>query len=399
MYALGAILYRALSGVSPHGIGQPDELTQRAIAGRVRPLRELNAGVSADLAAVTMHCLELLPKERYANVAALADDLRRIRDGLPVSVRAVGMFERMQRWFRREPRLAFASAFAVSALAIGAVATTWQWQQASAAHDRASIASEIGARLYTYEGEDDKRAEDLLGWLRDRLPGDEERQADALTSFVSSVDAANRTGLDSLMMGITKVLGGDYRREMIRSLRASSVPRRHLYAALLSWSDDHASSDPKTFASSLQAAIAEHPEDPLTWQVAAVYCPGPEDESRCLYPDAAETLTRLDPDNMYAWLQLALVTFDRPRAVSALHEAAKRSRIDDYFRATMAAHVQGITAAGVEPPALIARPAEVLSPGESPEASVALMETYYVPLPSWHPLVELCGVKVGSPAV
>ncbi len=368
IYALGAILYRCLSGISPHGAGQPDELTQRAIAGRVRPLREVRRDVSADLAAVTMHCLELLPRDRYAGVAALADDLRRIRDGLQVSVRNVGAIERMQRWFRREPRLALAVVLAVTALAVGAIATTWQWRQASAAHERARIASEIGARLYTFEGADEQRAQHLLGWLRDRLPGDGESQADALAAFVASVDAEGRAGLDSLLFDITKVLGVDYRRDMIRALQAGSAPRRHLHAAMLAWADEHDAADPKTFATELAAAIAEHPDDPLTWQIAAVYCPGSQYEARCLYPQAAETLTRLDPDNQYSWLLVVATTNDRQRALAALHEAARRSRIDDYFGATMAAYASAIESANVPAPLLITRPARVLARGDQKRA-------------------------------
>jgi len=399
LYALGAILYRALTGVSPHGVGAPDEMTQRAISGRIRAPRDITPGISADLAAVVMKSLELLPKDRYASVAQLTDDLRRIRDGLPVSVRKIGLLERAQRWFQREPKLAFASAFAVGALLLGAVGTSWQWQQAAAARDRAAIAGEIGARLFSYDGEEDKRSADLLSWLSQRLPGDEERQAAALTAFVASVDAESRADLDSLLNGIIDALGGAYRRDMIRSLEASSAPRHQLYAAMLAWNDEFDSADPKTFAASLQAAIADDPSDPLTWHVAAVFCPGPANEAHCLHPQAAETLTRLVPDNMYAWLLLAMAATDPPQAVAALHEAAKRTKIDDYLGPTMAEYAKAVEMAGVKAPALIARPAQLLAPNEAPEASIAQLESLNTPIPNWHRLADLCGVRIGSASV
>ncbi len=108
IYALGAILYCCLTSASPHGEGEADDVIRRAAAGRIRPPRELHPKIPPDLDAICMHCLELQPTDRYANVRQLADDLRRVRDGLPVSVRRVGMIERLQRWLRREPRLAAA---------------------------------------------------------------------------------------------------------------------------------------------------------------------------------------------------------------------------------------------------------------------------------------------------
>ncbi|MBK8068039.1 MAG: serine/threonine protein kinase [Rhodanobacteraceae bacterium] len=50
IYALGALLYRSLSGVSPHGEGASADLIRRALAGQIRPLEQ--AGVDRDLAAV-----------------------------------------------------------------------------------------------------------------------------------------------------------------------------------------------------------------------------------------------------------------------------------------------------------------------------------------------------------
>ncbi len=407
IYALGAVLYRALSGVSPHGEGKADELTQRAIAGRVRPLRELLPKLSRDLAAVTMKCLELLPKDRYTSVAALADDLRRIREQQPVTARRPGLLERLRRWGEK-PEAAVLALLIATLLAVGK--GTYKAQQAEAQarmaraeaideRDRAKIAGEIGAHLYSYAGKDDKRAEDLLIWLRNRLPGDEERQADALTAFVASVDAGNRGSLDDLLFGISQVLGGDYRQEMIRSLQASTDSKSHLYAALLAWQDDHELSEPKTFASSLEAAIDAHPEDPLTWQIAAVYCPGPEGHARCLHPNAAENLTRLDPENMYSWLLLTITASDREPALAALHEAAKRTKLDDYFGATVAAYAKAVETADVEAPALIARPAQLLAPNEAPGPSIALTEAYSTPFGNWQMLIGYCGVRPGVATV
>ncbi|MEO7251028.1 MAG: serine/threonine-protein kinase, partial [Arenimonas sp.] len=303
IYALGAILYEMLCGLSPHGRGATADVMQRALAGRIPNPRLLNSSVPKDLEAICLKCLQLRADERYGSVEAFADDLRRMRDGLPVSVRHIGVAERVLRWFKREPKLAAASAFAAIALVVGAAATTWQWKEAAAQRDaakaerdRATIASETGAFLYAYDGND--RARDLIAWLRKRLPGDEARQADALTAFAASVDREKHHSAEDLLVNVIDVLGIDYRRRVIQALEAGSDKYRHVYSAMLALQDTKDASVAAQFASSMQAAIKERPDDPFVWQVAAVFCPETEKEKEkhCLYPQASETLVRIAPD-------------------------------------------------------------------------------------------------------
>ncbi|HEY2345308.1 MAG TPA: serine/threonine-protein kinase [Xanthomonadaceae bacterium] len=401
-YALGAILYRCLTGVSPHGEGSADDVIRRAAAGRIRAPREVNPKIARDLDAICMKCLELQPGDRYASAAQLADDLRRVRDGLPVSVRRIGIGERAQRWLRREPKLAAAVGLAALTLLIGAAATTWQWKKAAAERDRATIASEIGAHLFAYQGDADKRTGDLIDWLRKRLPGDEQRQADALAAFAASTSVAgsgneDSGNLDDLLGSVIKLLGTNYRRQMIKSLQAGADPYRHVYAALLAWSDESDSPRPQILTASLQAAITEHPDDALVWQIAAVYCPSVNRESHCLFPQAAENLVRLDPGNGYDWLQLMFASTDAQLRREALHEAAQRTRFDDYTGAEYAAYAKAIETAAVPPPPLIARPARVLAPNERAESSIALLEAESIPLPAYQHLTDYCSARVGMP--
>jgi len=407
LYALGAILYRCLTGVSPHGDGHADDVIRRAASGRIRPPRELDPKIPRDLEAICMKCLELQPSDRYASAARLADDLRHARDGLPVSVRRAGLRERIARWVRREPKFAIALSASALALVLGAATTAWQWREAAAQRDaakaerdRATIASEIGAHLFAYSGDEDNRADDLIAWLRKRLPGDEPRQADALSTFARTVDASGSTdNAATLVSKVFEVLGVDYRRRMIQALAAGSERDRDLYQALLAWTDESESPDPRVFSSALKAAIAAHPDDPFVWQVAANYCPRTGADVHCLVPDAAEHLVRLDPDNMYAWIVLAATTNDAKRSREALHEAAKRTRFDDYRRATYDTYAKAVQAAAVPVPPLIANPVQVISPGEQPEWGIALDMVLSAPIISWQPLITRCGVRVNLPVV
>jgi hypothetical protein len=397
IYALGAILYRCLTGVSPHGEGNPDDVIRRAAAGRIRPPCELDPKIPRDLDAICMKCLELQPSDRYASAAQLADDLRRTRDGLPVSVRRVGLVERAQRWLRREPKLAGAIGLAALALLAGAAATTWQWKRAAAERDRATIAGEIGAHLFAYSGENDKRAEDLIRWLRKRLPGAEERQAEALTDFTTSVMGENSGSGEDLLVKVVQVLGGDYRQQMIKTLQAGSDPNRHMYSALIAYADEKDSDTPDQFAAYLKAAIQASPNDPFVWQMAAVFCPGKK-EPHCLYPAAAQTLARLDPDNMYPRILLLAQSSDDEKAREWLHEAAQRGRFDDYSLTLFGIYPKMIAVAHVPAPPLIARPVQLLAPAERPELSIANIMKNDFPMASYARLSNLCGNsgKVGD---
>lgn len=405
IYALGAILYRCLAGVSPHGDGNPDDVIRRAAAGRIRPPRELDPKIPRDLDAICMKCLELQPSERYVSVTVLTDDLRRARNGLPVSVRRIGFGERAQRWMRREPKFAAAAAFALLTLASGAAATTSQWQAAAAQRDvvvserdRAVIANEIGAHLFAYTGDGDQRADDLLAWLRKRLPDNQARQADALTTFIKALDAQNADSAATLFSKIVDVLGVGYRQQMVRALQAGNDPHKELYIALLSYTDS-ANEHSKTFADALKAGLSAHPDDRLLWQVAAADCVSNDDGRRCLRPDATKELTRLDPDNMYAWLLLSMNATDRQQSRAALHEAARRTRFDDYLGAAVAAVSKAVVTANVPVPPLLARPAAIVAPNQPMTAVLAREESERLLMTAWQRLIYSCGASANSPAI
>ena len=419
IYALGAILYRCLTGASAHGEGDADELIRRAAAGRIRNPRELQPGISRDLAAICMKCLELQPADRYASAATLAEDLRHVRDGLPVSVRSIGWAERAQRWFKREPRLAAALAIAASALVFGVAATTWQWREANTAklqaltqrdaaekaermatleRDRTKISSEIGAFLFTHSEDaktDDDLAKQLLQWLRVRLPGDEPGQADALAAFADGVSTMGRTALEGLLYTMIEVLGADYRKQVTAALENSSDKNRHIYRAMLAWRNEQKLAEPVVLKAALAAAMALNPDDPMTLQIATIYCPEPQGKPLCLYPDAAQRLTVIAPDNMFHWL-LLLNTSSALNSKIAMHEAAARTRFDDYLGANYVAYAKAIELSGVKVSELLERPARILAPNETPEAVVASLEAWGVPMIGWRRLIDYCNPAKGE---
>ena len=111
VYALGLLLYEALGGAVPLPEGDP------AVA-----LRRRNPQVSAGLAALLAKCLATDPARRYPSATALADDLRRHLDDLPLrGVANRSVAERWRKWRRRRPLALPVLGLLATAAATGAV--------------------------------------------------------------------------------------------------------------------------------------------------------------------------------------------------------------------------------------------------------------------------------------
>jgi hypothetical protein len=97
VYALGAVLYRLLTGRPPFEGPTPTETLLLLLTEDPRPLRELCPGVPRDLEAICLKCLEKNPARRYPSAAELAEDLARFLAGEPVSAVQSGLVTRLAR--------------------------------------------------------------------------------------------------------------------------------------------------------------------------------------------------------------------------------------------------------------------------------------------------------------
>ncbi len=122
VHALGAILYALLTGHPPRGLDQipssdPLEFHRRLQESEARPpsqvvdadvfgaslARERRRVVDRDLDAVLLKAVAQDPEERYGSAEALASDLQRWLQGLPVEAHRIGRLGRLRRLVRRRP--------------------------------------------------------------------------------------------------------------------------------------------------------------------------------------------------------------------------------------------------------------------------------------------------------
>ncbi len=151
VYALGAVLHQLLGGYGPYDTSMSPLRLARAVV-ELEPRRLFDTGDDAavreistargttperlsralrgDLDVIVGKALKKNPADRYANVQALADDIRRHLDHLPISARADSATYRVSRFVRRHWFGVAATAAIFLAIAAGLGASLWQAHRA-----------------------------------------------------------------------------------------------------------------------------------------------------------------------------------------------------------------------------------------------------------------------------
>jgi serine/threonine-protein kinase len=124
VYALGAILYETLTGRPPFLAATPLATILLVREEDPVPPRRLQPKTPRDLETICLKCLRKDPGGRYESAQAVADDLRRFRNGEVIRARPAGAVERLWRACRRNPRVAILSGFSLALLLLMAIGST-----------------------------------------------------------------------------------------------------------------------------------------------------------------------------------------------------------------------------------------------------------------------------------
>ena len=141
VYSLGVLLYRLLSGVDPHPrraaesasssattrvSTPPSEAVMDNINWEATQRRHRSRQLHGDLDAIIIRALRADPSDRYASVEALASDIRRYQQHLPVSAVAPTPGYRLRRFLRRNALPVSAVTLLLLSLAGGLMASLHQ---------------------------------------------------------------------------------------------------------------------------------------------------------------------------------------------------------------------------------------------------------------------------------
>jgi serine/threonine-protein kinase len=242
VYALGVVLYELLAGRHPFRAGSTmrEDLT-RAICDTMPALpstmvsgehaeaiarargsrpKALRRHLNGDLDNIVLKAMAKEPDRRYASVEALADDLARHREGLPVAARRDSMGYRSRRFLYRH-RLGAAAAAAVLVSLVGGLGVAlWQAREAReqaaeaiAQAQRAEQVSRFLTELFEVNDPDVNRGERMTA--RELL----ERGAERIDT-----ELAGQPGLQAEMAGLI----GDIHLRLGEYDRAESLIERAL---------------------------------------------------------------------------------------------------------------------------------------------------------------------------
>src|SRR5262249_9174916 len=133
VYNLGATLWELLTLRPLFGATEETptpELMRRIQVEEVERPRKYHPGLSRDLEAIVLKCLEKDARQRYATAAELAHDLERYQQGKPVRARPVRGLERSWKWVKRRPVLAGLTAALLLVTVLGVAGIVWKYFEA-----------------------------------------------------------------------------------------------------------------------------------------------------------------------------------------------------------------------------------------------------------------------------
>ena len=169
VYSLGVLLYRLLTGTTPHRLGSSSpsgsaadraqtliKPPSRAISAdpelvdrEALPLsnQRLQRSLEGDLDTIILKALRKEPERRYASVGELADDIERHLEGRPIHARRSTWRYRAGKFVGRHRIGVTAAALVAMVLVLGVALIAWQGRVAARERDRARSEAERAERV------------------------------------------------------------------------------------------------------------------------------------------------------------------------------------------------------------------------------------------------------------
>ncbi len=121
IYSLGAVLYKLLTGRSPHDSHAARSHPEMATGGarEIPAATRLNPDLPADVDYILRKALRDEPEDRYASVEALANDVRALLEWRPVEARSGDAWYRGRKFLRRYWVPVTAAALVIVSLSVG----------------------------------------------------------------------------------------------------------------------------------------------------------------------------------------------------------------------------------------------------------------------------------------
>ncbi len=135
VYSLGAILYKLLTGQTPHSFEETHPAAMAAVIcerGVAAPSL-IDRSLEGDLDSILLKALRKEPEERYASVEKLAEDIENHLEYRPVKARSGNVLYLTRRFLRRHWLAVTGPAVAMAGLAAGLVVAQQQRAEAEAA--------------------------------------------------------------------------------------------------------------------------------------------------------------------------------------------------------------------------------------------------------------------------
>ncbi len=169
VYSLGVLLYKLLTGTTPHRLSSSSpsstaadrartltkppsraiEVDPELVDGESLPLsiRRLRRRLEGDLDTIILKALRKEPERRYASVGELADDIGRHLEGRPIHARRSTWRYRAGKFVGRHKVSVAAGVLVALLVVVGVAAIAWQGRIAARERDRARVEAQRAERV------------------------------------------------------------------------------------------------------------------------------------------------------------------------------------------------------------------------------------------------------------